>query len=91
MSSRPTRPAKPKASASSRRPNAQPLIESESVAFVISTSATLEAQLNPNYREATYLFEYATEESVLLEGNGTKVPGGTLPVGNSGQTVRAKT
>ena len=70
-------------------PNSRPLVEAESVAFVTSTGATLQAQINPNYREAQYIFEYATEESLLLEGHGTQVPGGTLPAGNGGQAVHA--
>jgi hypothetical protein len=64
-----------------------PIVESESVSFVSATRATLEAQVNPNYQETTYTFEYATEESVLLGGTGTKVPGGSIPAGFGGQLV----
>jgi hypothetical protein len=61
-----------------------PIIESEGFldTSVTQTGVKLEAQVNPNYQETTYSFQYATEESVLLEGHGTTVLGGTLPAGS---------
>jgi hypothetical protein len=58
-----------------------PEIYRESVAEVGPATAQLEAQVNPNYQTTAYTFQYATEESVLLEGNGTSVPGGAIPAG----------
>jgi phosphodiesterase/alkaline phosphatase D-like protein len=59
-----------------------PVIESEASANITQTTATLEAQVNPEYQATPYTFEYATEESVLLEGHGTTVAGGELPAGS---------
>ena len=59
-----------------------PVIESESVSNVIPTGVTLEAQVNPSYEASTYTFQYAREESVLLENNGTSVPGGSISAGS---------
>jgi phosphodiesterase/alkaline phosphatase D-like protein len=70
-------------------PAEAPAIESESVSFLSSTRATLEATVNPNWQATTYTFEYATEESALLEGNATKIPGGSIPAGFGGQPVHA--
>jgi trimeric autotransporter adhesin len=49
-----------------------PIVDSESTSGVSSTGARLEAQVNPNYQETTYSFEYATSEALtgatVLEG-----------------------
>jgi phosphodiesterase/alkaline phosphatase D-like protein len=62
-------------------PAAAPVIEGESVTSA-PNGTTLEAQVNPEYEETKYTFQYATEESVLLEGHGTSVPGGTIAAGS---------
>jgi hypothetical protein len=55
---------------------AKPAVDAESTSAVSSTAATLEAQLNPNNQESTYLFEYSTKEKTgVLEGTIVKVPG----------------
>jgi hypothetical protein len=41
-----------------------PAVDNESASGLSSTSATLEAQVNPNYQETTYAFEYATNEAL---------------------------
>jgi hypothetical protein len=43
---------------------AKPTVDSESSSGVTSTGATLEAQVNPNNQETTYVFEYATNEAL---------------------------
>lgn len=40
---------------------AAPVIDGESYSALHSTSITLEAQINPNYQETTYRFQYATD------------------------------
>jgi phosphodiesterase/alkaline phosphatase D-like protein len=59
-----------------------PEIQSEGVSAITPTGATLEAQIEPKYQEVTYVFEYAEQESELLEGDGTAVSGGTVPAGS---------
>jgi hypothetical protein len=49
-----------------------PIVDGESAAKVTSTGAQLEAQVNPNYQETTYAFEYATNEALT---GATKVAG----------------
>jgi hypothetical protein len=41
-----------------------PIVDGQSVSGLSSTDATLEAQVNPNYQETTYAFEYATNEAL---------------------------
>jgi hypothetical protein len=41
-----------------------PAVDGESVSGLTSTDATLEAQVNPNYQETTYAFEYATNPAL---------------------------
>ncbi len=41
-----------------------PIVSGESVSELTSTHATLRAQVNPNYQETTYSFEYGTSESL---------------------------
>ncbi len=64
-----------------------PSVDNESIFRLSATGVTLEAQVNPNYQETTYTFEYATTESLLLEGNGMTVPGGSIPAGFGDQPV----
>jgi len=55
-------------------PLESPLVTGESAAALTSTAATLHAQVNPNYQETTYSFEYATNEALTgataIEGEG---------------------
>jgi hypothetical protein len=55
-----------------------PVVASESVPFISPTDAQLEARINPKAQETSFAFEYSTEESVVTEGNGTKVPSEAL-------------
>jgi hypothetical protein len=55
-------------------PPAPPKVDGESVAAT-TVSATLEAQINPNNEQTTYVFEYATSEGEVLAGEGTKLAG----------------
>jgi hypothetical protein len=41
-----------------------PIVDGESVTGLSSTDAMLNAQVNPNYQETTYAFEYATNEAL---------------------------
>jgi hypothetical protein len=53
-----------------------PIFGSEEATEVTNTDAHLSARLNPDAQEpTTYSFEYASDETVLLEGKGTRVPG----------------
>jgi hypothetical protein len=62
-----------------------PLIDGQSVSAVTSTDAQLEAQVNPNYQETTYAFEYALDEALT---GATTVPGaGPLAAGFGDQSV----
>jgi hypothetical protein len=55
---------------------APPIIDGESAAGLSSGDATLEAQVNPNYQETTYAFEYATNEALT---GATTIGAGVLP------------
>jgi hypothetical protein len=66
-------------------PGAPPFILSESVTGVTSTSATLEAQIDPTGVHTTYHFEYAPEG-----GSFTKLPEVDIGSGESIQGVEAK-
>ena len=57
---------------------APPAIPSEAASFVKSTTATLEAQINPENEPTTDDFEYARTEAALLAGTGTKEAGAPL-------------
>jgi len=59
-----------------------PIVVSESVSGLSSTDASLEAQINPNFQETTYEFEYATNEALT---GATVVPGGTLAAASEPQ------
>jgi hypothetical protein len=54
-----------------------PIVDGESVTGLTSTDATLNAQVNPNYQETTYTFEYATNEA--LSGATTVSGANALP------------
>jgi len=64
-----------------------PIVEpgSESASEVGAKDAKLQAQVNPNYQATTYEFEYATSEVAVLNGEGTKVAGGSIPAGFGAQ------
>jgi hypothetical protein len=67
-----------------------PVIEigSEPVKNIGSRTVTFEANVNPENQETTVVFEYATVPSVLLAGNGTKVPAGaSIPPAGGYQNV----
>jgi hypothetical protein len=52
-----------------------PIVSSTSTANVFSTDARVQEQVNPNYQEAEYAFEFAASELAVTEGKGTLVPG----------------
>jgi len=54
-----------------------PKVESQSAPKVTATGAELEAQINPNYQETSYKFEYSTDPG--LAGAKTAVGTSTLP------------
>jgi len=64
-----------------------PTIASEAAVAVTPTDAQLEARINPNWTEASYVFEYSTEETAVQEGKGTQLPVGNLPA--AGEEVTA--
>ena len=59
-----------------------PVIEGESASNFTLTGATIEAQVNPEYKETQYAFEYAPHESELLKHEGTSLGGGTILAGS---------
>ncbi len=67
----------------------KPIVEpnSEQVSEVGAEDAKLKALVNPNYQATTYVFEYASSEATVLGGEGTKVPGGSIPAGFGAQTA----
>jgi hypothetical protein len=54
-----------------------PAVASESVPFISSTDAQLEARINPKAQETTFAFEYSTSESLVAERKATEVKGET--------------
>jgi hypothetical protein len=71
---------------------APPKIDSEYTSAVKSTSAELEAQVNPNNEATKYTFEYSqTEAAKKLTGTIVKVPGTELPAGFGDQTASVAT
>jgi hypothetical protein len=56
-----------------------PLVEGESASQITSEGATLQAQVNPNYQEATYAFEYARNEA-MTGATTVNPPEGTEPL-----------
>jgi hypothetical protein len=71
--------------------SAPPAVDAESASAIKATEATLEAQVNPNNRETTVVFEYAIEEGMLgtLGASKVEVPGSINGFGD--QTVTAST
>jgi len=64
---------------------------SESASPIAATEATLNAQINPNNQETTYIFEYSEKENAgVLEAPVTKLSGGPLE-GYPGQGVQVGT
>lgn len=62
----------------------KPVVESENTSSVNSTEATLEAQVDPDYQETTYAFEYATNKALT----GAKTLDGAAALnGPGGQTA----
>jgi hypothetical protein len=53
-----------------------PSIDSQNASTPGSPTLTLEAQVNPDYQETTYSFQYGDNEALT---GATTVPGGTLP------------
>jgi hypothetical protein len=53
-----------------------PVIDSQNASASGNPTLTLEAQINPDYQETTYSFQYAGNEALT---GATTVPGGTLP------------
>ncbi len=72
-------------------PAAPPAIDGESVSGVNATEATLEAQLNPNNQETTFVFEYAIEEAMLGTLGATKLEGAGPISGFGDQTASVST
>lgn len=52
-----------------------PRVDAESVSGIALHSATLKADIYPNFQQTRYAFEYATSKTALEEGHGTKVIG----------------
>jgi hypothetical protein len=65
---------------------ASPTVEEESVLDVASTSATLQATIDPEGSETTYRFEYGTSEAY---GASLPIPDGLVGSGSAGVTVSA--
>lgn len=63
-----------------------PVVEEEAVLDVAGTSATLQAQIDPEGSETTYRFEYGTSEAY---GSSIPVPDGLVGSGSVGVTVSA--
>jgi hypothetical protein len=53
----------------------KPIVDSESVSSITTEGATLEAQVNPNYQETSFQFEYSTSQAAVENHEGTAVPG----------------
>jgi hypothetical protein len=53
-----------------------PFIDTQNASPSGNPTVTLEAQINPDYQETTYSFQYANNEELT---GATTVPGGTLP------------
>jgi len=70
---------------------APPIVASESVSSVKATEATLEAQVNPNNQETTYVFEYANEETMIGTLGATKLEGAGPLTGFGDQTASVST
>ncbi len=67
----------------------KPIVGAESVSAISSTGASLQANVNPNYQETSYSFEYAATEAMT---GATTVPGsGPLPAVFSEEPASAQT
>ncbi len=67
-------------------------MESESATGVTPFEGTLEAQLNPDYQETSYSFQYATEATgETLEGTIVTLKGTTTVTGGPAQAANAAT
>jgi hypothetical protein len=57
-----------------------PIVDSETTSTLTLTEATLRAEINPDFRNTEYYFEYASGtpagKQLLEEGKGTRIPGG---------------
>src|SRR5580700_4753482 len=71
-----------------------PVLEEDgSVLSVTSTSAKLQAQINPEESNTTYHFEYDTKPYAAGEaphGTSVPIPDGSLGAGSTGVTVRGE-
>ncbi len=56
-------------------PAAPPAVDSESVSGLGAAGTLLEARIDPNLQETTYLFEWATSQATLEKNEGAKVDG----------------
>jgi hypothetical protein len=56
----------------------KPIVDSESTSGITTEGVTLEAQVNPNYQETTFAFEYSRNED-LSEATVVPPPEGTEP------------
>lgn len=70
---------------------ASPIIESSMASEITESDAELQATINPEGLETTYIFEYTTQESFEEEGfAGAAITGeGSIPVGKVGVEVSA--
>ncbi len=71
-------------------PPEQPLVVSESAVEVIEKGATFEAKINPKGREATYSFEYATDEAFTENVGSIEGPEALPPSSTAVQTGPVK-
>jgi hypothetical protein len=69
---------------------AGPDVAGETASGVTGTSATLEAQINPESQETTYFFEYSSVEANLGTASATKLPG-SAPLTSGPETVSVAT
>jgi hypothetical protein len=72
-----------------------PTVEEQWVAEVSTTSAKLQARVNPGEATTTYRFEYATSEAALLAGEGEVFPApptleGAVGAGSEGVVVEGR-
>jgi len=75
-------------------PTAAPSVDGETVPveYLTSKSAVLEAKINPNFEETTYVFEYGTSRGEVEAGAGTKVAGSAaLPAVSGDQVASVET
>ena len=63
----------------------KPIVDGESVSGLSSDGAELEAQVNPNYQETSYHFEYGTNRAGENIEDAAELPGGSLPAAGEDQ------